>query len=78
MLAAGPVGKGGVFMAAVKMAVGNMIGAEITGITEKQMLASGYGSMILEIPAGEDAAALFGDIPYMVIGKTAAKAKRLR
>ena len=78
MLAAEPVGKGGVFMAAVKMAVGNMIGAEITGITEKQMLASGYGSMILEIPAGEDAAALFGDIPYMVIGKTAGEGEKAK
>lgn len=78
VLAAEPVGKGGVFMAAVKMAVGNMIGAEITGITEKQMLASGYGSMILEIPAGEDAASLFGDIPYMVIGKTAGEGEKAK
>ena len=74
VLAANTVGKGGVFMSVVKMAVGNKIGANIKGITKSQMVTAKYGSIVLEIPKKEDLSVLFGDVNYQVIGETADQA----
>lgn len=71
VLAANTVGKGGVFMTLVKMAVGNKIGVNVDDITRKQLMYAKYGSLVLEIPKKEDVAALFGDVEYKVIGETA-------
>ena len=67
VLAACALGEGGLFMALVKMAVGNKIGAcapdaENTGLE--------YGAMVLEIPEEENAEALFAGVEYKVIGHT--------
>lgn len=72
VLAASNIGQGGVFMALVKMAVGNNIGAKITNITEKELKTAKYGSIVLEIPGGEDLAKLFAGIDYKEIGATTA------
>ncbi|MBQ9708137.1 MAG: phosphoribosylformylglycinamidine synthase, partial [Firmicutes bacterium] len=70
ILAANTVGRGGLYMALVKMAVGNGIGAEISATGD--ILAPAYGSIVLELPAGEDAAALLGGSAYEIIGNTSA------
>ena len=70
ILAAAAVGYGGVFMAAVKMAMGNGIGCSIGDISQADLKSRGYGSLLLEFGADEDLAALFGDIPYVMVGRT--------
>ena len=70
ILAANTVGRGGLYMTLVKMAVGNGIGAEISATGD--ILAPAYGSIVLELPAGEDAAALLGGSAYEIIGNTSA------
>ncbi len=72
VLAAQPVGRGGVFTGAVKMAVGNMTGFRLENITDGELLGTGYGDVILEMPEGCDTAKLFGNSSYKVIGETAA------
>lgn len=74
VLAADPVGRGGVFMTVIKMAVGNKIGASVSGITKDDLGEAKYGGMILEIPEKEKAEELFEGITgYKVIGKTTDK-----
>ena len=72
VLAANNVGKGGLFMSLVKMAVGNKIGVKVADITKKQLVFAKYGSLVLEIAGNEDLDALFGDVAYQVIGETTA------
>ena len=71
ILAASNIGKGGVFMAAVKMAVGNGIGIDLDNITDDELSYFKYGSLLLEMEAGEDVDALFGDVDHKIVGKTA-------
>ena len=71
ILAANTVGRGGVFVSLVKMAVGNKIGAELVNITEKELRTPDYGALILEITADENADALFKGTGYKTIGRTA-------
>ncbi|MEG0430781.1 MAG: phosphoribosylformylglycinamidine synthase [Anaerovoracaceae bacterium] len=70
VLAANTIGQGGVFISLVKMAVGNKIGATIDNISEQNLKAAKYGSLLLEIPKKEDIDELFGDIEVKVIGET--------
>ena len=70
ILAANTVGRGGIFVSLVKMAVGNKIGAELVNITEKELQSPDYGALILEIAAGENTDALLQGIKYRIIGKT--------
>lgn len=70
VLAASALGEGGLFMALVKMAVGNKIGAcapeaENTGLE--------YGALVLEIPEEENVDALLSGVEYQVIGHTTDK-----
>ena len=67
VLAACALGEGGLFMALVKMAVGNKIGACAPEATNTGLE---YGAMVLEIPEGEDVAALFAGVEYQAIGYT--------
>lgn len=71
ILSAMPLGKGGLFMGLVKMAIGNKIGAKINGITREEMLGLLYGDVLLEVPAGENTDELFGSVNHVVIGSTA-------
>ncbi|HHU81658.1 MAG TPA: phosphoribosylformylglycinamidine synthase [Firmicutes bacterium] len=72
--AAQTVREGGLAAAVSKMAFGNMIGlafAEEAGI--EQFFAPAYGSLVLEIPAGENPAALLGGLEYKELGATIAE-----
>lgn len=50
IISANTVGKGGVFVSLVKMAVGNKIGVKAVNIPKEIMLSANYGGLILEIP----------------------------
>lgn len=68
LLAADAIGRGGLYMTLVKMAVGNRIGADVS--VEGDMLSPMFGSMVIEIPAGEDVDSLMAGAVYAVLGKT--------
>ena len=73
ILAANTIGRGGLYMTLVKMAVGNGIGVEVN--VDGDILSPMYGSLVLELPADEDADALLAGAAYTVIGKTTADGK---
>ena len=75
ILSANTVGRGGIFISLVKMAVGNKIGAELNNITEKELQSSDYGALILEIAENENVEELLMGTQYKVIGKTAGHQK---
>ncbi len=75
--AAQTIGKGGIFAAVTKMAMGNGIGAEFAGMDRPSLLDKNYGALILEIPeevGGSDPQAalksLFGSVDFTIIGTT--------
>lgn len=72
LLAAGTIGRGGLYMALVKMAAGNMIGADVAA--EGDILSPMFGSLVVEIPAGREKELLEGAV-YAVLGKTTADGK---
>ncbi len=49
VLSAYPVGRGGLFVAAMKMALGNRVGAEISNLHVKDLFSSWYGSVLVEL-----------------------------
>ncbi|MBQ3185894.1 MAG: phosphoribosylformylglycinamidine synthase subunit PurQ, partial [Firmicutes bacterium] len=73
ILAANTIGRGGLYMALVKMAVGNGIGADVK--FEGDVLSPMYGSLVVELPAGEDVAVLMEGALYAEIGTTSADGK---
>lgn len=75
ILSANTIGRGGIFVSLVKMAVGNLIGAELVPLTEQELRNPDYGALLLEIPGNENVEALFLGTQYKVIGKTAAHKK---
>jgi len=75
ILSANTVGRGGVFLSLVKMAVGNKIGADVENISDKELRSSDYGALILEIEEREDIGKLFDGTGYRVIGRTAGHQK---
>ena len=70
ILSAFPAGRGGIFMAVAKMALGNRIGAKLFSMSRRELLSSGYGGLVLEISKKEDIGKLFGDTHYKVVGET--------
>jgi phosphoribosylformylglycinamidine synthase len=71
VLAAHSVRTGGIAEAITKMCFGNWIGfAFADPIPMEQLFVPDYGSMILEIQAGEDIETLFAGIPYQLLGLT--------
>ncbi len=73
ILAAHTVRHGGVAEAVSKMCFGNMLGLDINGVSETELFAPMYGSMILEIAADENVDKLFDGLEYKVIGQTKEK-----
>lgn len=73
LLAAMPVGKGGIFIAAVKMAVGNKIGVRIENITETELYRTDYGALILEVEGNADVDKMFSGCEYKIVGQTKAE-----
>lgn len=54
VLSANVVGKGGIFVAISKMAVGNEVGVSIDKIDIKELTKRNYGSVIVEISGGDE------------------------
>lgn len=70
LLAADTIGRGGLYMTLVKMAVGNGIGVDVS--VEGDILSPMFGSLVIELPAGEKAEELLAGAVYAVLGKTTA------
>lgn len=70
ILAANTIGKGGIFISLVKMAVGNKIGAELDYVTERELHEQDYGGLLLEIDCEEKIEEIFKGTNYKVIGAT--------
>lgn len=70
ILAAQPLARGGIFIATLKMALGNMIGVTINNITKKELFEASYGSVVLEIPEDIDVKKVFNNTNYHILGST--------
>ena len=73
ILSANAIGRGGLYMTLVKMAAGNRIGADIR--VDGDILSPMFGSLVIELPAGEDIDAAMEGAVYAVLGKTTADGK---
>ena len=73
LLAADTIGRGGLYITLVKMAVGNGIGADVKW--DGDILAPLYGSLVIEVAEDEDVDALMAGAGYAVIGQTAEDGK---
>ena len=70
ILAADAIGRGGLYMTLVRMAVGNRIGVDVK--VEGDILSPMFGSLVIEIPAGERIDRLMSGSVYTVLGSTTA------
>lgn len=70
ILSANTVGMGGLYISAVKMAVGNKIGALLDNITQEELYRTEYGSLLLEINGEEDIEQSFSGTCFKVVGRT--------
>lgn len=70
ILSANTVGRGGIFISLVKMAVGNKVGVVLDYISERELHEQYYGALILEISKDENPEELFSGLRYKVIGHT--------
>ena len=62
---------GGLAEAVSKMGFGNRLGlAFAEALTPGELFAPAIGSLVLEVPAGEDVATLFQGLAYRILGKT--------
>ncbi len=73
ILSANPIGRGGIFISAVKMALGNQIGADLKNIESGMIFKAMVGALLLEIPKDADPEELFAGTTYNVIGTTLSK-----
>ncbi|MHC1721952.1 MAG: phosphoribosylformylglycinamidine synthase [Aminipila sp.] len=70
ILSANTVGRGGIFISVVKMAVGNKIGVTLCDISKKELYEPAYGSLILEVAGDTNVEETFAGLSYKVIGHT--------
>ena len=70
ILAADAIGRGGLYMTLVRMAMGNRIGVDVK--VEGDILSPMFGSLVIEIPAGERIDRLMSGSVYTVLGSTTA------
>ncbi|WP_312651818.1 phosphoribosylformylglycinamidine synthase [Aminipila sp.] len=70
ILSANTVGRGGIFISVVKMAVGNKIGVTLKHISKKELHEQAYGSLILEVTGDSNVEEMFDGLSYKVIGHT--------
>ncbi len=70
ILAAMTVRKGGICEAVSKMSFGNRIGVKLSQVTEKELFAPMYGSIIIEVSNDIDLDKELAGIEYRVIGET--------
>jgi phosphoribosylformylglycinamidine synthase len=79
ILAAYPVGGGGIAEAISKMAFGNRIGFSLAdqGLTPGELntllFAPNYGSLVVEMPLDMDIERALASVPYRILGKTQAQ-----
>jgi len=71
---------GGIAAAVSEMSFGNSIGATVTHTPDNlaELFTAQYGSMVVEIPEGEDLTNLFGELPHTVLGITGSEGIRLK
>ena len=79
ILSANTVGKGGLFMAAVKMAIGNKIGARLDDLSKEELLKARYGALVLEMDCSGQKSCCAADSDccpdhWQVIGETTEEA----
>ena len=70
VVSAQPLGRGGLFMALVRMAVGNKIGADIKGISKEDLTGIKYGDLLVEVPKEKYTEDMFGVVNNVIIGNT--------
>jgi len=70
ILASNTICQGGIFVSVAKMAIGNKVGVELKGVSEKELREADYGGLILQVSAEENMEQLFEGISYRVIGST--------
>ncbi|MCX7709084.1 MAG: phosphoribosylformylglycinamidine synthase [Clostridia bacterium] len=71
VLAAHTIRTGGIAEAVSKMCFGNRIGMAFNGtVAPRDLFTPDYGSMILELPEGEDIGKLLGGVKYKLLGST--------
>ena len=70
LAAASTIGLGGLFASLAKMALGNGIGAILSGVRAWALTAPNWGSLLIEVPGTEDADVLFEGANYRVVGET--------
>ncbi|MBK5262856.1 MAG: phosphoribosylformylglycinamidine synthase subunit PurQ, partial [Peptostreptococcaceae bacterium] len=70
ILATNTIGQGGIFVSAVKMAIGNKIGAALYNLDYHQLCEADYGALILQVSIKEDIEKIFKGTNYKIIGNT--------
>jgi phosphoribosylformylglycinamidine synthase len=70
VLAASVIGRGGIFTAVAKMALGNGIGVKLHSLTREELTSADSGSLILEILPGDEADTLVKKAGGRIIGET--------
>lgn len=70
LLSVCPVGYGGPFMTLAKMALGNRIGFEVSGLTPPQWAMSDYGSVIVEVKSDFDVDKELAGLEIIELGVT--------
>jgi phosphoribosylformylglycinamidine synthase len=70
VLSASAVGKGGIFVAIAKMALGNRVGAYLDFITDNELHEVKYGTMVLEVDRRENVSEMFSGVNFKIIGRT--------
>lgn len=74
ILSACALGRGGLFMAGVKMAVGNKIGCTFRNVSDEEWKGYGYGNLLLEIGKKEEIDTLMDGALYEIVGQTTEQA----
>ncbi|HZK62487.1 MAG TPA: AIR synthase-related protein, partial [Anaerovoracaceae bacterium] len=70
ILATNTIGEGGIFVSAVKMAIGNKIGVALYNLDYQQLCEADYGALILQVSIKEDIEKIFEGANYKIIGNT--------
>lgn len=69
ILSANIIGKGGIFVSLVKMAVGNKIGADVKNLPKDMLFSANYGGVILEV-ADDKSVDMLKKIDGIEVGNT--------
>ena len=70
ILATNTVGQGGIFVSAVKMAIGNKIGIALYNLENQQLCDADYGALLLQVSINENIEKICEGLNYKIIGHT--------